>query len=232
MNNAILVQETADNGSLVKTYGAPEEFNLPKPSDNIIDVEYTIESTGKELVAANDNMFPTFPSDPNALPVFITVATKAVEAETKLLNGLLMTPGKYQLALAQTQEHAALLLRAQLCLADLLKGIKTQQGMRTDLKSKTNKLIKSKKEIIAKDYNLTVRQARDIEKLTKECVEAAIKEALEDNEIPTRALALSKLGKKNNEDRGNVDFIPVMEDNHKTLTLKEPLYYTSLFANV
>lgn len=114
MNNAILVQETADNGSLVKTYGAPEEFNLPKPSDNIIDVEYTIESTGKELVAANDNMFPTFPSDPNALPVFITVATKAVEAETKLLNGLLMTPGKYQLALAQTQEHAALLLRAQL----------------------------------------------------------------------------------------------------------------------
>ena len=39
MNNAILVQETADNGSLVKTYGAPEEFNLPKPSDNIIDVE-------------------------------------------------------------------------------------------------------------------------------------------------------------------------------------------------
>ena len=196
MNNAILVQETADNGSLVKTYGAPEEFNLPKPSDNIIDVEYTIESTGKELVAANDNMFPTFPSDPNALPVFITVATKAVEAETKLLNGLLMTPGKYQLALAQTQEHAALLLRAQLCLADLLKGIKTQQGMRTDLKSKTNKLIKSKKEIIAKDYNLTVRQARDIEKLTKECVEAAIKEALEDNEIPTRALALSKLGKR------------------------------------
>ena len=232
MNNAILVQETVDNGNIAKTYGAPEEFNLPKPSNNIVDVEYTIESTGKELVAANDNMFPTFPSDPNALPAFITVATKAVEAETKLLNGLLMTPGKYQLALAQTQEHAALLLRAQLCLADLLKGIKTQQGMRTDLKSKANKLIKSKKEIIAKDYNLTVRQARDIEKLTKECVEAAIKEALENNEIPTRALALSKLGKKDKEDRGNVDFIPVMEDDHKTLTLKEPLYYTSLFANV
>lgn len=50
MNNAILVQETADNGNIAKTYGAPEEFNLPKPSNNIVDVEYTIESTGKELV--------------------------------------------------------------------------------------------------------------------------------------------------------------------------------------
>ena len=196
MNNAILVQKTADNGNIVKIYGAPEEFNLPKPSNNIVDVEYTIESTGKELVAANDNMFPTFPSDPNALPAFITVATKAVEAETKLLNGLLMTPNKYQLALAQTQKHAALLLKAQLRLADLLKGIKTQRGMRTDLKNKANKLIKSKKEIIAKDYNLTVRQARDIEKLTKECVEAAIKEALETTKSRPDPLLCQNLEKK------------------------------------
>ena len=144
----------------------------------IDDVQDNTTNSSKELVAANDNNFPTLPTDPNSLPSFITVATKAVEAETKLLKGLSMNPQKYKFALLQAQKHASLLLEAQVRLAELLRGIKTQRGMRTDLKSKANKYIKSKKDIIAQDYNLTIRQARDIEKLTSECVKAAIFEAM------------------------------------------------------
>lgn len=220
----------SNNVNETQPWGNTEELNAPKTQ--IIDTEYTIENTGKELVAANDNMFPTLPTDPKALPAFITIASKAVEAESKLLKGLVINPGKYEFALQQAQKHAALLLEAQLRLAEALRGIKIQRGIRTDLKTKANRLVKSKKEIIINDYNLTIRQARDIEKLTKECVAKAIQEALENNDIPTRALALSKLDKKTHEERGNDVYTPVMEKNHKKLTLEQPLYYTSLFANV
>lgn len=153
-----------------KPYGTPEDFDSSDITETAINVEYTLEKSGKELVAANDNIFPTLPTDPKALPAFITIASKAVEAKSKLLKGLVINPGKYKFALQQAQKHAALLLEAQLRLAEVLRGIKIRRGIRTDLKTKANKIVKSKKEIIANDYNLTIRQARDIEKLTKEYV--------------------------------------------------------------
>lgn len=231
MTNTALNTETALTlNNEIQPWGNPEEFDMPE--ETVIDVEYTVESTGQELVAANDNTFPTLPTDPHALPAYITIATKAVEAESRLLKGLLFDNKKYKFALQQAQKHAILLLEAQLRLSKALKSIKIQRGIRTDLKAKAKQLVKSKKEIITKDYNLTIRQARDIEKLTQECVDAAIQESLENNEIPTRSLALSKLEKKIKEERGNDTYTPIMEDHHKKLTLEQPLYYTSLFANV
>ena len=176
---------------------------------NIIDAEYTITSEdiphelseSKELVAVNDNNFPTLPTDPTALPKYITLAKKYIEAETKLLNGLKLTPNRYHLALRTTQEHASLLLLAELRLSEMLKGIKTCRGMRTDINkkkmlSKFNHLVKSKKEIIKQDFKLSPRQARDIEKLTSECIKKALEVAKENNTIPTRSLALSQLPKR------------------------------------
>ncbi len=230
MNTDILTNEiTIDTFEEAETLEKLENLNIP---ETIINTDYTSTNIGKELVAANDNIFPTLPTDPKALPAFITIASKAVEAESKLLKRLVINPGKYKFALQQAQKHAALLLEAQLRLAEVLRGIKIRRGIRTDLKTKANKIVKSKKEIIANDYNLTIRQARDIEKLTKECVAKAIQEAFENNDIPTRALALSKLGKKAPEERGKDVYTPVMEKHHKKLTLEQPLYYTSLFANV
>ena len=137
---------------------------------NIIDAEYTITSEdiphelseSKELVAINDNNFPTIPTDPAALPKYITLAKKYIEAETKLLNGLKLTPAKYKQALTKTQKNAALLLIAELRLSEALKGIKTQQGLRTDLKKKNaiaglKQEIKTKKEIIKQEFNLSPR---------------------------------------------------------------------------
>ena len=54
---------------------------------NIIDAEYTITSEdiphelseAKELIAVNDNTFPTLPTDPTALPQFITVAKNVLK---------------------------------------------------------------------------------------------------------------------------------------------------------
>lgn len=139
---------------------------------NIIDAEYTITSediphelsASKELIAINDNNFPTIPTDPTALPKYITLAKKYIEAETKLLNGLKLTPAKYKQALTKTQKNAALLLIAELRLSEALKGIKTQQGLRTDLKKKNaitglKQEIKTKKEIIKQEFNLSPRQA-------------------------------------------------------------------------
>lgn len=212
---------------------------------NIIDAEYTITSediphelsASKELVAINDNNFPTIPTDPTALPKYITLAQKYIEAETKLLNGLKLTSGKYNQALKYTQDHAALLLYAELRLSEILKGIKTCRGMRTDINKKKlipqfNKLAKSKKEIIKQEFQLSPRQARDIERLTKESVEQAINVAFENNVIPTRALALSQLPKKEKDETGNIVFTPIEETEDKVFSSEEPLYYTSLFANV
>lgn len=93
----------------------------------------------------------------------------SLNQKLSLFRLFVSNPGKYKFALQQAQKHAALLLEAQLRLAEVLRGIKIRRGIRTDLKTKANKIVKSKKEIIANDYNLTIRQARDIEKLTKEC---------------------------------------------------------------
>lgn len=210
MTNTVLKNETALTlNHEIAPWGAPEDFDLTGNVDQFIDAEFIVteaeqeeKSHSKELVAANDNMFPTFPTDPTQLPKFITVANKAVDAERLLLKTLIMNPQKYQIALKLTQKHAILLLQAQLRVAESLRAIKVQRGLRTDLKTKANRIIKSKKEIIAQDYNLTVKQAREIERLTQECVDLAIQEALENNDIPTRALAISKLGKKAKEERG------------------------------
>ena len=212
---------------------------------NIIDAEYTITSEdiphelseAKELVAINDNKFPTMPTDPTALPQFITVAKKRVEAKAKLLNVIKFTPEQYKQAFAQTQKEATSLLIAELNLSEALKAIKTQQGLRSDLKKKEalttfNKEVKTKKEIIKKVFNLTPRQARDIEKLTKDCVLRAIEFAKDNNIIPTRALALSQLPKREKDETGDITFIPIEETEDKVFSSEEPLYYTSLFANV
>lgn len=222
-----------------------DDQNPVMDTTHIIDAEYTITSediphelsASKELIAINDNNFPTIPTDPTALPKYITLAKKYIEAETKLLNGLKLTSGKYNQALKYTQDHAALLLYAELRLSEILKGIKTCRGMRTDINKKKlipqfNKLAKSKKEIIKQEFQLSPRQARDIERLTKESVEQAINVAFENNVIPTRALALSQLPKKEKDETGNIVFTPIEETEDKVFSSEEPLYYTSLFANV
>ena len=208
--NAILETNDLTNHE-TQVYGTPEDFNLPAISEKIIDVEYTIEQS-KELVSANDNKFPTLPTDPQALPSYIVFADKVLVAETKLLKGLTMNPKKYSYALKSTQAHAVLLLEAQLRLAENLRSIKPQRGLRNDLKRNFNNKLKSKKEIIAKDYKLSRRQARDIERLTRESIDEAIKDALESGEIPTRALALSKLPKIAKDKQGKFDFTPIIED--------------------
>lgn len=222
-----------------------DDQNPVMDTTHIIDAEYTITSediphelsANKELVAINDNNFPTIPTDPTALPKYITLAKKYIEAETKLLSGLKLTSSKYNQALKYTQDHAALLLYAELRLSEILKGIKTCRGMRTDINKKKlipqfNKLAKSKKEIIKQEFQLSPRQARDIERLTKESVEQAINVAFENNVIPTRALALSQLPKKEKDETGNIVFTPIEETEDKVFSSEEPLYYTSLFANV
>ena len=219
--------------------------NPVSDTTNIIDAEYTITSEdiphelsdAKELVAINDNKFPTMPTDPTALPQFITVAKKRVEAKAKLLNVIKFTPEQYKQAFAQTQKEATSLLIAELNLSEALKAIKTQQGLRSDLKKKEalttfNKEVKTKKEIIKKVFNLTPRQARDIEKLTKDCVLRAIEFAKDNNIIPTRALAVSQLPKREKDETGDITFIPIEETEDKVFSSEEPLYYTSLFANV
>jgi len=213
---------------------------LQDSQSQIIDAEYIVEESqlseekSQELALAttNDNMYPTFPTDPKALVPYIKIAEKAIETETALLKTLIMVPNKYNAVLQKAQEHAASLLKAELMLAEKLKAIKPRQGMRTDLKKAINDYNKTKKDIIKNEYNLTVRQARDIERLTQESVDAAIAIAKEDHIVPTRALALSKLPKSPKEAREHFNFGSIMENTYKTLELPERIKYTSLFANV
>ena len=214
--------------------------NILDNNTQIIDAEYVVlenqisDEKSRELVlaASNDNMYPTFPTDPRALVPYIHIAQKAIEAEKALLKTLILLPNKYNEVLKNAQEHAASLLKAEVMLADKLKSIKTRQGMRSDLKKAINAKNKSKKDIIKNEYNLTLKQARDIEKLTPECVQEAVAKAKAEHIVPTRALALSLLPKKPKEEREHITFNSIMESSYKTLELPNRINYTSLFANV
>ena len=237
------------NGTLVK-------------NENILDADFAVIeevkeptiSTSTELVVANDNMLPAFPDNIHEIATYLAISEKAIEAEEKLLKSLNGDHEKYFNALKKTQNHASQLLFAQYTIGQQLKEIKKHQGTRNDLKVKDpasqndfNQPL-TKKETIEKVYKLTPRQARDFQNLSIEGIKKAIEEAANNNDIPTRSMALSfkPIEEKDAHQSFQFDTIYTEKDQPNAPDINfddgkgtndehnksNEIKYTSLFANV
>ncbi len=207
-----------------------------------LDTNQINEEQLKELVesAANSNLFPPQRPTPDALVDTVNALRDWVDAEREKLDTFPFSIEGYHKRRARAQYYAAYLLILECYIGEQLLKIEPQKGVKAGSKRRKTGKIRTKKEIIRDDYHLSVRQARDFQHLTWEGVKAAIEIALKQNEIPTRALALSKSAKakadanKTNKNikhtKFKLDFIE--ETEVKTLHLDKPMYYTSLFANI
>ena len=134
------------------------------------------------------------------------------------------------------------------------KKIYIQRGKRNDLsKVSFDEVLgdlRSKKEILSEDYNLTQGQARNLARLTDELVEKEYKYCLKNNEVPSRNHALTFLNspqEMSEEEKDEIDvektkrkvkskfkFETVFSDvpfiNRKNRTLKKPIFYASIAA--
>lgn len=182
-------------------------------------------------------------SIPSIVPVkdadlakYIHLAKSAIRYAKQHLK-LKLEPEDYKLFLKDAIYAASCLLRAELTLAYKLKNIKTNQGRRTDLLKKAiDTKNRTKKEILVNDFNLTPNQAKQISRLNEYGVEEAIKYGEQNNEIPTRKLALSFIQQKQKQENNNpVKLHPsYVRKNISVFALEElkPIRSTTLFANV
>ncbi|GHV92263.1 hypothetical protein AGMMS50268_27660 [Spirochaetia bacterium] len=144
------------------------------------------------------------PSNPIEVKDFI----KQLETGINLARAALKQKGiefsKYQEILEKGQEWAALKLKAELQLKDYIEKIPKNAGGKTKKrKMAPNGRFASKKNkmtVIKDELELTVKQYREIKKLTPDGVQKAIDEADKIREIPTRYSALiwtNRLNKEN-----------------------------------
>lgn len=169
----------------------------------------------QKILAIN---LPIPPTDISKMPDYINVSSRARDFMKKMATryhtqGL--NPIIYNMALDRAIECGEIVLRAELTLSTYLKQIKTRKGMRTDLSEKENKKLekrikeqhKTKAQIIKDEYGLTKQQAKDISMLEDWAVEEVIEKCWENKEIPTRAMAI-KIIKKKNKDENNKPYNP------------------------
>ena len=191
----------------------------------IIDANYQ----DKELLAANDNMSPNLPTDPKNMGNYIIAQEQYIKMEEKILKKIITKGSNYSNALASVQNHAYLLLLAQQKIGEEIKSIKGHQGSRSDLSKK----FIGKLDFVKEKFGLNSKQARDFPKLTVAAINDALKYSIANQEIPNRAMALSFIPRdcvKN--ESGSFTCKPIIEEVDKTLNLENPIYYTSLFANI
>jgi len=183
----------------------------------------------------NEMKNKTIPENEKALAKFIADRTKELAKVQKSMNQPNLPEDHYKQLHEKTRELAGLKLEAECRLGAIIRELPKAQGKRTDRPAATDKP-KSKKEIIRERFDLTPTQAKQIAKLTKESVRKAISRAKKTKEIPTRALAISIIKEKiNNENKKEFPcknvFADVRPDIDKDFTkFLSQLKATSLFA--
>lgn len=180
-----------------------------KNSNLITDVErQSLNSKGlsqQEIDIICDNTQIAIPTNSFDLYKFTIFQKENVEIAKKLLNTQNLSDNLRGKLLKKGQYFAEVWLNTELKLADEIRNIKTRQGTRSDLvaandnggkKKRINSLdsvvseLRTKAQILNDDYNITPNQARELIKLTKSGIEKAIEYCRENNEIPSRALAI------------------------------------------
>ena len=164
-----------------------------------IDIDNVSACTGIakaeiQAVCVGGNTSVAIPTNLPDLYKFIITNEGASKTAKALAEESVLSPEFRSFFLKKAQSYGYLWLKGEAQLGNEIRAIRTRQGQRTDLKTVLGYL-RSKKEILAEDYGLNQGQARDLARLTDELVEKEYKYALDNNDVPSRAHALTFLSR-------------------------------------
>lgn len=142
--------------------------------------------------AKNDNLFPAYNLNKEELMTTVNNLRSWVDSEKSFLDSAPFSVEYYRDRKAVLQSRAAYVLILECFIGEQLLAIPKKNGTNENSECRTAGEERTKSQIIAEDYGLSPRLARDFQHLTWDGVKAAIELALRQNDIPTRALALSK----------------------------------------
>ncbi len=196
----------------------------------------------EELIneASNDNLFPDTALSAEELVDKLNNLRDWVDHESGILDSAPFSVETYHKKRAVLQARASYVLILECYIGSLLSNIPKLNGTNENSDCRANGEQRTKSQIIKEDYRLSPRLSRDFQHLTWDGVKAAIEIALKSNEIPTRALALSKsaaIKAKQNKSNNKLKHTKFELDNieeteFKTLQLENPMYITTLFSNI
>ena len=210
--------------------------------EEIISKHQLSAETLEEIIASasNDNLFPSTKLSGEDLTNKVNQLRDWVDREQNLLMNTPFSMDVYNKKKAVLQVRASLVLIIECFIGEELRKIPKLNGTNKNSKARATGQQRTKSQIIKKDYNLSPRLARDFQHLTWEGVKGAIEIALKQNDIVTRALALSKSAsikaKQNKNDskikQTKFELDNIEETEYRELKLNAPMYITSLFSNI
>jgi N6-adenosine-specific RNA methylase IME4 len=135
----------------------------------------------------------------------------------------------------EAAEYGERILDYELKLKEYFSGLPKASGKRTDLQPTDTVVdrlsIKPKKEVIA-ELGFTQKEAERIQKLTPSAVEAAKAVARENNDIPTRTLAIQLAKEKERERREQIRETERKDNSEKVSRLHNPLEAMGMFQTI
>lgn len=218
------------------------DISQPLTVEDIIKSKQLSPETLTEIInaAQNDNLFPAEKLNGKELTDKINELHEWVNTEESRLKSIPFSIELYNQKKAVLQARAAYVLILECSIGEKLREIPRQNGTNEKSESRASGETRTKSQIIKEDYGLSPRLARDFQHLSWDGVKAAIELALRQNDIVTRALALSKSASikakqnKQNKRIKHTKFILdyIEETEAKTLELEKPMYITTLFSNI
>lgn len=218
------------------------DISRPLSIEDIIKNKQLSPETLTEIInaAQNDNLFPTKKLNGKELTDKINELREWVDTEENRLKSIPFSIELYSQKKAVLQVRAAYVLILECLIGEVLRQIPRLNGTSSKSERRASGQEKTKSQIIKEDYGLSPRLARDFQHLTWDGVKAALELALRQNDIPTRALALSKSASikakqnKHNKRLKHTKFVLdyIEETETKTLKLEKPMYITTLFSNI
>lgn len=197
-------QENSDNieevQKLITNDNSDEQPEPPTDSTLSIIEEENIEasnpSTGIAIVEEK-NRFLTIPEAPKELGNFITWGTKTMEAAQGIMKKSNISGEEFKYLHQKNKELGLIVLDAGLRFACDINNIPTLQGKHPNKQlisfgeTSETEIIRTKKDILEKDYGLTEKQAWKISRLTNYAVDKEKKYANDNNEAPSLTHAYS-----------------------------------------
>lgn len=252
-------------GTVIEDIVEDDEGNSYQVYIDVEEVSKRTHFSQNQLVklCSGTNTTVTIPTNLTELNTFITVNQGAATTAGALAKKNKLPPETRLYFLRKAQEYGYLWLKGEVQLGNEIRKIATRMGKRTDLEAandnekkqrntadldKVLTELRTKKEILAEDYNIGYTQARQLTRLTDELVEKELKYAIANNDTLSRNHALSFLSQPpeltdeekeaadTNGTKAKAKFkfetvfsdIPFSKRQHRRL--KTPLFYTSIAA--
>ncbi len=238
--NPVIIEDTKDDEEYVS--------NISIDIDNVSS-RTGITKAELQAICVGGNTSVAIPTDLPSLNSFIIINEGATATAKALAENKVLAPAAREYFLKKAQSYGYLWLKGEVQLGNEIRAIRTKKGQRTDIKEVLAEL-RSKKAILKEDYGLTQGQGRDLARLTDELVEKEYGYALDNNDVPSRAHALTFLsrppemsdeekddaddGKAKNKTKAKFKFETTFSDvpfnRRMRRKLKKIIPYCSLFA--